>query len=323
MSTQQLIILALKTSILLVVFGYGLRTTAGDVLYLVRRPALLTRSLVAMFVVMPIVAVLLMQLFHLRRPVEIALVTLALSPVPPLLPGKEGRAGGQSSYALGLLVVAGLLSIVVIPLGVALIGQIAGRSFAMPALAIGRVVLTMIVAPLALGMLVRAIAPNIATRITRPAALIGVCLLALGSVVVLVGVLPASWKLVGNGTLAAMAVFVAVGLAAGHWLAGDPPEHRTVLALSSASRHPAIALAIAKANFPDEPLLGPAILLYLVVSVAVSLPYVVRRKHTAAAEAAREGERSGAREGNSPKPALPPSASRRTKRRSRPSSTEG
>jgi len=46
-----------------------------------------------------------------------------------------------------------------------------------------------------------------------------------------------------------------------------------VLALSSACRHPAIALGIAAANFPDERF-GGTIILYMLVSAIVGIPYV-------------------------------------------------
>jgi BASS family bile acid:Na+ symporter len=56
-----------------------------------------------------------------------------------------------------------------------------------------------------------------------------------------------------------------------------------VLALSSACRHPAIALSIAAANFPDEHF-GGTILLYLIVSTVVGVPYLAwNRKQVAVA----------------------------------------
>ena len=75
-------------------------------------------------------------------------------------------------------------------------------------------------------------------------------------------------SLIGNGSLLALAAFVAVGLAAGHLLGGPNAADRLVLALSTATRHPVIALTVAKANFPDEPLLGATVLLYLLVGTA-------------------------------------------------------
>lgn len=81
-----------------------------------------------------------------------------------------------------------------------------------------------------------------------------------------------------NGTLAAIVAFVLVGLVAGHLLGGPAPEDRTVQALSTASRHPGVAMAIASANFPQQKLTPAAILLYLIVCAIVTIPYLTWRK---------------------------------------------
>ena len=71
----------------------------------------------------------------------------------------------------------------------------------------------------------------------------------------------------------AIVAFVLVGFAVGHLLGGPERETSVVLGLSSACRHPAIAFTIASANFPDRPL-GGAIILYLLVSILIGIPYV-------------------------------------------------
>ena len=81
-------------------------------------------------------------------------------------------------------------------------------------------------------------------------------------------------ELIGNGHVLAIAVFVAIGLLVGHLLGGPEPENRVVLALSTASRHPGVAMAIAAGTSPDEKLTIGAILLYLVVNTIISIPYV-------------------------------------------------
>ena len=100
MTLQQVVVLVLQASVVLTVFGFGLQATVRDTLYLVRHPGLLARSLAAMFVVMPVVAVILAEVFQLQPSVEIVLIALAISPVPPLLPGKEGKAAGHVAYGL-------------------------------------------------------------------------------------------------------------------------------------------------------------------------------------------------------------------------------
>jgi BASS family bile acid:Na+ symporter len=74
------------------------------------------------------------------------------------------------------------------------------------------------------------------------------------------------------------------GLAVGHVMAGPDREHQIVLALSSACRHPGIALTIAAVNYPDQRF-GAAILLYLIVSAAVCLPYIAWQRRLAAVPA--------------------------------------
>ena len=142
MTLQQSIVLALQASIFMTVFDFGLQATFDDVLYVVRRPSLLVRSLVAMFVIMPVVAVTLAETFTFLESIEAALLALSISPIPPLLPGKEQDAGGETSYGLGLMAIAAGLSIVILPLTLQLFGLYFGRSFAMSSGAIARVVLT-------------------------------------------------------------------------------------------------------------------------------------------------------------------------------------
>ena len=128
MNLQHLVVLSIQISIVCTVFGYGLKTTVPDLLYVVQHPGLLARSLISVFVIMPVVAIALTRLFDIKDVVEISLVALAISPVPPLLPMKEAKAGGRSSYGLGLLALLALLSIVTIPLAIAVISTPAERS---------------------------------------------------------------------------------------------------------------------------------------------------------------------------------------------------
>lgn len=285
MTLQQVTILALQASILMTVFGFGLRATPADVLYVVKRPSLLARSLGAMFVIMPVIAVVTARVFALSPAVEIALIALSVSPIPPILPGREQKAGGRQSYALGLMVITGVASIVTVPAAVAILGRYFTRPFSMPSAAIARVVLLMAVLPLAAGLVCHALWPAVAARVAKPVDLVAKMLLVIGGLAILAGVLPATGALVGNGSIAAMVAFVAAGLAIGHWLGGPETDDRTVLALSTASRHPAIALAIAKVNFPDEPYLGAAIVLFLLVNLVVGIPYQARQKRRVTANA--------------------------------------
>lgn len=188
------------------------------------------------------------------------------------------KAGGASSYALGLLVAAAVLSIVFTPLAVELLGMAFGVPAGMPAAAIARLVLLTVLVPLAAGLLAGHVAPAFGGQAAKPITQAATAMLVASALPILITAWPAIESLIGNGTLLAIAAFVLVGLAVGYLLGGPDPEDRTVLALSTASRHPGIALAIAGASFPEQKLAPAAILLYLVVSAVVSLPYLAWSK---------------------------------------------
>lgn len=283
MNTQELVMLAMQASIMITVFSFGLEATVGDVLHLFRRPALLARSLVAMFIVMPAVAVVMTLFFNLPKPVEIALVALSVSPIPPLLPKKQGNAGGDTSYAIGLLVTMAVLSVVVIPLALWVLGRIFDRPLTVHPFAVAWIVVKAAVVPILLGMVFRTALPELAARLVRPARLVGGVLLGL----IALAILAASWHAIAaaavHGTAVAIVIFVVIGLVTGHLLGPRPAEDRVVLALSCASRHPGIAMALGTASFPQAGGVGVTILLYLVISTVVSMIYLKVRPALAAA----------------------------------------
>jgi BASS family bile acid:Na+ symporter len=273
MDLKQLLILGLQMSVVLTVFGYGLKTTFADLLYVVKRPGLAARSLLSVFVIMPVMAFALARLFDIRDVVEISLVALAISPVPPLLPMKEMKSGGQESYGLGLMALLALLSIPTAPLAVEVLQRFSGQSLEISASAVARLAMISVLVPLAAGVIVRAVAPAVAERIGGAVSLVAKVLLLLAASVLLAAVWRAVWNATGEGAVLAIVVFVAAGLAIGHLLGAPKREESVVLGLSTACRHPAIAFAIASANYPEQRF-GGAIILYLLVSALVGIPYV-------------------------------------------------
>jgi BASS family bile acid:Na+ symporter len=278
MTAQALILFALKSSIVLSVFALGLQTRPGDVLSLLQRPSLLARSLLAMNVLMPLFAILVVGLFQLRPAIEIALVALAVSPVPPLLSKKQIQASREPSYTIGLLVLAAVVAIVFIPSAIELLGQFVDASVAMKPWPIARLALQTILVPLGAGLVAARLAPSFAPRMVRPIELVGGVALALSVVPILIKVWAPMVALIGDGSVVAIVAFVVAGLAIGHWLGGPAPHDRAVLALATARRHPGIAIAIGTTNFPDQKALIPVILLYTVIGLILTGAYLRWRK---------------------------------------------
>jgi BASS family bile acid:Na+ symporter len=226
-----------------------------------------------MLVVMPVVATTLAYTFDLDRTVKIALVALSLSPVPPFLPPRNVRSGGESSYAIGLLVATSLVSIVYVPLALMLLERVFDIPLGLSLLRVIVPVALTVFVPLSTGLAVRRFAPGFAARAAGPAGRLASLLFVVGLVPLAVTTLPKALPLVGNGTLLAMLAFCLAGLGSGHLLGGPAARDRATLAVSTAARHPGVAMTIARANFPDQTLVFPAVLLYVLFNAIVSLPY--------------------------------------------------
>jgi bile acid:Na+ symporter, BASS family len=263
----------------LIVFGIGLRSTVRDATTLFRYLSLLVRSVLATSVLMPLFAASIIAVFSLRPAIGIALIALAVSPVPPILPDQQLKLFARQDYVFGLFGASSLLAIVLAPLTVALIGFVFAREISIAPSAIAITVAVTVLVPFSFGMIVRRIRPEFAARSSPRAGKAGMLLLIVAAGPVLITEWPAMISLISNGTLVALVAFTGVGLAAGHLLGGPNPDHRTVLALSTASRHPGVALTIATEIFPDQELVAPALLLYLLVGAIALAPYVLWRRN--------------------------------------------
>lgn len=282
MTLATLIPLVLKLSIALFVFAIGLKATFSDATYLFRRPAQLLRALLSMNVVMPLFATFMALTFNLPAPVKIALVALSISPIPPILPNKALKAGGREDYTIGLLVATALLSVVFVPLAMKLFEGIADVPLQMRARDVAALVFSSVLVPLLLGIAVHHIASALADRIAKPVGIVALVLLIIPLLPILFTSARALLTLVGDGTLLALAAFALVGIIAGHLLGGPNPENRPVLALATSARHPAMALAIAHANFPNQKAVGALVLVHVVLSAIIAMPYLnwIKRAHS-------------------------------------------
>lgn len=287
MNAAKLLGLGINLSMALMVLGVALSAGREDLRHAFRSRSLLLRSLLAMFVVMPVVAVLIAKNLQLNHALLVALLLLALSPVPPVLPTKQIKAGGSTSFVLGLLVIAALAAILVVPAGVEMIGRLFGRELDVPFAVVIRPLAISVLAPVVLGLVLARTAPAFAARAAGPVS-------KAAGILLLVSFLPALWAAWGsiaaqmtNYTVVAIVAFVAIGLLVGHLLGGPDPGDRTALALATATRHPGVAIGVLHAIEPAAKDVALVIVLYLLVSGIATLPYVRARSRALASGAGR------------------------------------
>jgi BASS family bile acid:Na+ symporter len=238
-----------------------------------------------MNVLMPLMALAVGAPFDLHPAVKIALVVIAVSPTPPIFPKKALKAGGTEAYTIGLLVAAAVLSVVVIPLSMKVLAAITGVTLAMPARSVAVLVLITILAPLVAGIAVRRFATAAADRASGPIAVLASVLLIASALPIVIGVSRTVWSLVTDGTILGLGGFALAGFLIGHVLGGPEPANRPVLGLATATRHPAVAVAIAHANFREQGLASAAVFLYVILAGMLSALYVFWATRTPAGRA--------------------------------------
>src|SRR5262245_37862885 len=205
MDGPQLVKLLITASVLLLVFSLGTRARFGDTASVLRalfQPLhRLARALVAMYVVVPAAAVAMGLAFDLPKAIRVGLLAVAIAPIPPILPGKQLKLGGDAQQVFGLLVAVSLSAIVLVPVTVALLGHLFGReaSFGPWSTAglIGRTVLL----PLAAGILLRWLAPGWSSQVAPWSSRLGTALLAISVVAVFVKAGPTIVSLISVGAM--------------------------------------------------------------------------------------------------------------------------
>lgn len=263
---------------LMVALGLGLQGEA--VARLRRRPALIVRVLLGTCVLVPLAALLLLRsplVAGLPLPVKLAIALMAISPSAPLTLRKADRQGGDRELAAVLQLLAAAAAVITIPLLADLyraVFQLSGWD--VQPLPVARQVLMIQGVPLMLGVLVRRRLPALAERLVGPLDRVANLLLLLLTVLILVR----SWPLlqaflVANLVgLACMALMVLLALAIGWLLSGPGLRERTTVAVVTSTRNPGLALLLASTHAPGVVGLKLAILVYVLLTLLLSLPFL-------------------------------------------------
>jgi BASS family bile acid:Na+ symporter len=246
--------------------------TKNEIIYLWRRPVLLLKSIIAMYVVMPTVTLLMLWMLNLPPRTEVALVVLAICAGTPLLPKKLIKLGGDPDYIVSLIVITSLLAIITVPASLHLLVEIIHfDTTKISPSQVARVILKPFLLPLGLGMLFRLASPALAERIGNPMLKIGSAAMALAALTAMVTRFRLIFE-VDPLSLLAFASFTLTAIVAGHLLGGPEPVNRSSLAVSCASRH--IGLALLIAAHARGPHTLPLVVAYLLASTVVSIPYI-------------------------------------------------
>jgi BASS family bile acid:Na+ symporter len=206
-------------------------------------------ALVAAFVVVPVTAVVLRAVIPMDEQLQIGLILMASAHGAPFLPKLTQIAKGNLAYAVGLMTLLIVATVIYLPIVLPLLLP----GVTVDAGAIASSLFIQMIVPLAIGLLVNARWPEAADEARKPLAQVSNISLVLLLVLMLGLNLPNVIGLIGSGALLATLILTVVAIGAGYLLGGPGQDTRRVTALGVALPNMAASFLIAGSSFADKP----------------------------------------------------------------------
>ncbi|HEY7011095.1 MAG TPA: bile acid:sodium symporter [Jatrophihabitantaceae bacterium] len=244
----------------------GLSLKPADLLAPFRNVSLLARVFALDALVIPVLVWALTELFAVPTESATGLLLVGVASAGPLGITTCRIAGGDTSTAVSLVVVFEAANVVVIPVWAAILLP-SGTHVSLAAVV--ATLLLLVVAPLAVGVAVRARWGPWVQRWAPPLATLSSALVVVVVVAVLVhygsNVIDATEH--GAAAVAAITVLAALGLG---WAAGGPATGtRIAAAMVTGVRANGLALAIARASYPSHRAVEAAVVTFGVLSIVL------------------------------------------------------
>jgi BASS family bile acid:Na+ symporter len=259
-------------SVMLLMFGVGLRTPFGEVLNVAKQYKLVMRGVLANFLVVPVLFYLALNWGPFRPDVVIGLLIMAAVPVAPMAPPFVGMAKGDVPYAVGLMTIVALLCVPLTPLIFTLCLPKSEAGLVLNPWQIIQTLLTVQLIPIGLGMTLNhfnrtwsekllAIVPKIA-QVGLVISIILIIVLQ-GQLIIDLGVFP---------NVAVVLAIIVCLLIGDLMMFGEKPRQRRTLALTTAIRNVALGLLIVNNNYPGTPAVA-VVLVFGLLSNVIAILY--------------------------------------------------
>jgi BASS family bile acid:Na+ symporter len=277
---DQVINLLVTITLVEMMIAIGLGVTSAELVGVARSWRLLTKAVLANYVVVPAVTVGLLLLYLVHPLVAAGFLILAVCPGAPFGPPLAALARGNKAVAVGLMVVLAGSSVIVAPILLHfLLPLMAGNEPAngtrgtppkVDAVQIGATLLGTQLVPLCVGLAVRHWRPALAKWLQKPANRISMVLnvVVTGVILVAQGHLLAEIRPVG---FVGMLALLMASLAAGWLLGGPGSDNRKTMALTTSLRNVGVSLVIATGGIFAGTPAGPAVMVYGWVEIFGSL----------------------------------------------------
>ena len=251
--------------------GMGMGLTLAQILGPLKNARLVVLALVANFALVPLLAWLITLVLPLDEPLRVGLLILAASAGAPFLPKLVQGAKGDVGFAVGMMVLLMVGTVIYLPLVLPLLLQ----GVEVNAWAILKSLIGLMLVPLVVGLSIRAHSTDAGERwakvMNRVSSISLLVLIVLGLGLNVSNII----DLVGSYGFLALILFVGGTLSLGMLFGGRDRSVRSVMALGTAQRNVSAAIVVATQNFAGTMTL-PYVLVAAIVLLLVLLPTATR-----------------------------------------------
>jgi BASS family bile acid:Na+ symporter len=237
-----------------------------------RSPSLLIRGLISVVVIVPAIGLTTTFAFGLTLPEQVGVVLMVIAPGAPVALRRALTSGADEGFAPTLQITVAILAVPAVPLWVVVGNWILGTHGFVDAAAVGRQVFLAQLLPLALGTIVKRMAPVRGARIGIALGRAGAILLIVALTSILVNV-RYSILLTHFSPIASAVVTTIAALVAGHLLGSPSSEVRHAMAIAGAMRNVGLALLVATAN-RTPPVVEVVIISYAIIAIIIVSVYI-------------------------------------------------
>lgn len=239
-----------QIAVFAVMLSMGMNLRFEGIVLLWRRPGLLVRCVVAAFLVVPLAAMLVVQVLPLPFEVRAGLAAMAIIPGAPMIYRKMLKGPGNKELAGSFQATMGLLSIVLVPLWVTVISALYPAVASISVATVFRQIMLVQVVPMFCGAAISQWLPEFTEELDGPLMRVSSAMLLAVLLLILAIGLPLALK-AGIWPVLAAILMAAAALISGHFLAGGDPRTQQTIAIANATRNAGLAVVLITLNYPN------------------------------------------------------------------------
>jgi predicted Na+-dependent transporter len=229
--------------------GMGFSLTIPQILEPLKNRRLIILSLVANFVLVPLLALVIVRVIPLSEGIQIGLILVGFAAGAPFLPKLVHVAKGGMAFTAGLMVLLMVVTIAYLPLVLPFV--LTGVQVNPWEIAQSLIVLMLI--PLAIALFIRARYESVATGLVHTMNMAANLSLIAMFIGYFIGYSDVTYGVLGTGGILVSILLVVGAVIIGYLLGGPDKDNKKILALGTGQRNLAAAFAVASSNFAASP----------------------------------------------------------------------